>query len=167
MVAENSTQEAARSRTRVVVVAVALGVLVIGAIVAAAAAGDSDSRAAPATVESTVGGAASQPEATAATTAQGATAPTVAPPDQIVVTVAGTVKTILPDGDFVLDDGHTDYTVSMSATPSIVDLDGAAATADLIQLGGSVQVTGTVSGTTITAETVIVPIRPAPPTPHT
>ncbi|HEX3089727.1 MAG TPA: hypothetical protein VHQ23_13820 [Ilumatobacteraceae bacterium] len=166
MAEEDNTKRAVRSRTRVVVVAVALGVLVIGAIVAAA--NGSDSPAAPATVPSTVAGVASQPDATGATkSSQPAEAATGAPADQIVVTVAGTVKTVLPDGDFVVNDGHTDYTVSMSSAPSIVDLDGATAAADLIQLGGSVQVTGTVSGTTITADTVIVPIRPAPPTPHT
>jgi hypothetical protein len=161
---EDSTPTEVRSRRRVVVVAVALGVLAAGAIIAVVASRDSDVPEGAATVTSTVAAPATTLGATATTPA---TLPTGTSPGNVVVTVAGTVKTVLPDGDFVVDDGRTDYTVAMSSEPTIVDLDGATAASDLIQLGGSVQVTGTVSGTTITAQTVIVPIRPAPPTSDT
>jgi len=84
------------------------------------------------------------------------TTPTPAPP---VVTVAGEVKQILSDGDFVLDDGHQEYTIAMSSTAKIVNLSGHEVTRQLIQVVGSVQVTGTLSGSTISAQTVLIPTK--------
>jgi hypothetical protein len=92
-------------------------------------------------------------QAQAPTTAP-TTAPTPAPP---VVTAAGEVKQILPNGDFILDDGHQEYTIAMSSTAKIVNLGGKEVTRQLIQVVGSVQVTGTLSGSTISAQTVLIP----------
>jgi hypothetical protein len=88
------------------------------------------------------------------------------PAGAVVVTIVGKVNTILPNGDFVVNDGHADYTIAMSSTASIVDLNGAVVTAKLIQLDGSVQITGTLEGSTISAQKVIVPTsqEPAPTT---
>ena len=73
------------------------------------------------------------------------------------VTIAGQVRQVLDNGDFVINDGKVDYTVAMSSSTKVVDLNGAEASPDDIQVDGSAQVTGLLSGTTITAETVMVP----------
>jgi flagellar basal body L-ring protein FlgH len=74
----------------------------------------------------------------------------------IEVTIAGQVRQVLANGDFVVNDGKVDYTVTMSATTTILDVNGAQASPDDVQLDGSAQVTGLLSGSTITAETVTV-----------
>jgi hypothetical protein len=81
-----------------------------------------------------------------------------------VVTVVGTVNKLIPNGDFVVNDTHSDYTIVMSSNPKVVDLTGVTATAAAIQLDDSVQITGTLTGSTIEAETVIVPTKPEPVT---
>jgi hypothetical protein len=154
-----------RARRRLVGTAIALGVLVVVGIIAIAASGGSDapSSSTIASAGTSAGTSAiTQPPQSGATTVD-ASAPPIDTAVGVVVTVAGTVKTVLPSGDFVVDDGRTNYTVVMSAGATITDVDGATAAADLIQLGGSVQVTGTLTGTNIIAQTVIVPVRPVPP----
>ena len=77
----------------------------------------------------------------------------------VIVTVAGDVTRLLPGGDFSLNDGRTDYDISMARSPNVVDVDGAEVIGNAMEVGESVQVTGTVAGHTITAQTVIVPTR--------
>ena len=83
----------------------------------------------------------------------------------VIVTVAGHVTGILPGGDLLLNDDGTDYTITMSS-PSVVDVAGTGMTGDAIQVGESVQIIGTLTGRTIAAQTVIVPLDP-PPSPTT
>ena len=75
----------------------------------------------------------------------------------IEVTIAGQVRQVLANGDFVLNDGTVDYTVAMSSTTIILDVNGAPATAADVEVDGSAQVTGLLSGSTIAAENVTVP----------
>jgi hypothetical protein len=81
------------------------------------------------------------------------TAPTSAP----LVTVVGTINKILPNGDFVVNDGHQDYTISMSSTVKIVNLKGGDVTRQFLTLGRTVQITGTLSDSTIRAQKVVIP----------
>jgi len=81
----------------------------------------------------------------------------------ILTTVAGPVRQILDTDHFVINDGQTDYTIVTSAATKLVDVNGAPMTADSITVAGLVQVTGTVDGTTIDAETIVLPAAaPAP-----
>ena len=73
------------------------------------------------------------------------------------VTIAGQVRQVLANGDFVVNDGKVDYTVTMSSSTTILDVNGAPATAGDVQVDGSAQVTGLLSDSTIAAETVTVP----------
>ena len=82
------------------------------------------------------------------------TAPTVAP---AVVTIVGTINRLLPDGEVVMNDGQTDYTVGMSATTKIRNLRGNEVTHDFIQLGAQIQVSGTLTGSRILDPTVLIP----------
>jgi hypothetical protein len=83
----------------------------------------------------------------------------------VIVTVTGNVTRVLPGGDLLLNDDGTDYTITMSS-PSVVDVAGTGMTGDAIQVGESVQIIGTLTGKTIAAQTVIVPLDP-PPSPTT
>jgi hypothetical protein len=136
-------------KRRALVAAIVLA-LVVAIIVAAVALGGSDApKTAPA------GGAST-------TTQVGATQPSQTTPGVIIVTVAGSITKILPNGDLGLNDRRVDYTITMSSSPKIVDQNGADVTRDVIQVGGTVQVTGTLTGTTIAAQTMIVPTNPEP-----
>ena len=80
----------------------------------------------------------------------------------VIVTVAGKITNILPNGDLALNDGRSDYTIAMASSPKIVDVNGTEVTGDAIKVGEAVQITGTIGGKTITAQTMIVPVNPAP-----
>ena len=80
--------------------------------------------------------------------------PTPVPP---VVTVTGLVMQIFSTGDFLLNDGHVSYTVAMSLTTKVVNLRRREVPVQFIQVANSVQVTGLLTGSTITAQTVLVP----------
>ena len=82
------------------------------------------------------------------------TASTVAP---AIVTIVGTINRLLPDGEVVMNDGQTDYTVGMSATTKIRNLRGNEVTHDFIQLGVQIQVSGTLTGSRILDPTILVP----------
>jgi hypothetical protein len=82
------------------------------------------------------------------------TAPTVAP---AVVTIVGTINRLLPDGEVVMNDGQTDYTVGMSATTKLRNLRGDEVTHDFIQLGTQIQVSGTLTGSRILDPTIVIP----------
>ena len=151
-----------RARRRLVAAGVALAILVVVGVIAIAASGGSDSPTTQSSAGATAAPADTQP---AQPVASGAPQPSqpIGTAVGAVVTVAGSIKTLLPNGDFVVDDGGNRYTVVMSPATTITDIDGARATADLIQLGGSAQVTGTLTGNTLIADAVIVPTRAAPP----
>jgi hypothetical protein len=127
---------------RALVATIVVGLAIVIAVVVLATGGSDSPTAAPGVVTT---------QASASTSAG------------TVVTVVGTVNKVLPNGDFVANDGHTDYTIVMSSA-KIVDLNGATVAAERIQLDESVQIIGTVSGSTIAAETVIVPNKPEPVT---
>jgi hypothetical protein len=82
------------------------------------------------------------------------TAPTVAP---AIVTIVGTIDRLLPDGEVVMNDGQTDYTVGMSATTKLRNLRGDEVTHDFIQLGAQIQVSGTLTGSRILNPTIVIP----------
>ena len=82
------------------------------------------------------------------------TASTVAP---AVVTIVGTINRLLPDGEVVMNDGQTDYTVGMSATTKVRNLRGNEVTRDFIQLGAQIQVSGTLTGSRILDPTILIP----------
>lgn len=79
-----------------------------------------------------------------------------------LVTVVGTIKQILPNGDFVANDGNADYTIAISSTTKMVDRNGADVTKESLQIAGSVQITGTLIGSTINAQSVLVPTDDQP-----
>jgi uncharacterized protein YdeI (BOF family) len=82
-----------------------------------------------------------------------------------IVTIVGTVERVDPNGDFAINDGHVDYTIAMSTKVKIADLAGADLSPHAIQVNTSIQVTGALAGSTITAESVVVPASaPTPPT---
>ena len=99
----------------------------------------------------------------AATTApSSSSAPTTTPvTSNIIVTVAGPVTARSTTGDLTLRDGGTDYTVRMSSSPKVVDVNGADVGGDAIEVGESVQVIGTIAGKTILATTIVVPFDPS------
>ena len=72
------------------------------------------------------------------------------------VTVLGIVQAIFANGDFRLTVGPTTYTVVMSPGTSIVNLLGHIVPSQFIAVGGGVEVTGPLSGTTIQAQLVVV-----------
>jgi hypothetical protein len=71
--------------------------------------------------------------------------------------VTGLVMQIFSTGDFLLNDGHVSYTVAMSLTTKVVNLRRREVPVQFIQVANSVQVTGLLTGSTITAQTVLVP----------
>jgi|KBSMisStaDraftv2_1062788.scaffolds.fasta_scaffold286070_2 hypothetical protein len=75
------------------------------------------------------------------------------------VVVIGYVQQIQPTGDFVLDDGRVRYTVVMSPTTSVVNERGRAASRLFIRTSGALTVTGELVGSTINAQSVLVPTR--------
>lgn len=132
--------------------------VVIVALVASGCSGSSDSSKSPpssAPGSTVISGSSAVTSSTAPSTTE-APAPTVTA-GSIEVTIAGQVRQVLGNGDFVINDGKVDYTVTLSSSTKVLDVNGADASADDIQLDGSAQVTGLLSGTTIAAETVTVP----------
>ena len=87
----------------------------------------------------------------------GSSLPTTSTVAPAVVTVVGTINRLLPDGELVMNDGQTDYTVGMSATTKIRNLRGDEVTRDFIQLGTQIQVSGTLTGSRILDPTILVP----------
>ena len=127
--------------------------VVIAGLVASGCSGSSNSSSAP---DSSVAAASSAVTSTTTSSTTTTPAPTVIA-GTIEVTIAGQVRQVLANGVFVVNDGKVDYTVTMSSTTTILDVNGAPATADDVQVDGSAQVTGLLSGSTIAAETVTVP----------
>jgi hypothetical protein len=134
------------------VVAAIVVVLVIAIVVIVIALSGSNDQAIP-------------PKVTSSTLAQGpaGSSPAVA---GTIVTIVGTVQKLDPSGDFVINDGHVDYTIAMSPAVKIADLGGTQLSPDVIQISTSIQVTGALAGSTITAQSVVVPTSGAtsPPT---
>jgi hypothetical protein len=69
----------------------------------------------------------------------------------------GYVQQVDSTGDFILASGAVSYTVVMSPTTAVVNLRGRAITRLFIRVSGSVQVTGTLAGSKISAQSVLVP----------
>jgi hypothetical protein len=80
----------------------------------------------------------------------------VPPPAATVVTLKGVVAAIFAGGNFLLTVGPQGYTVAMSSTTSIVNLDGHIVPSQFIAVNGSVEVTGPLGGATVSAQTVVV-----------
>ena len=74
-----------------------------------------------------------------------------------IVTVVGQIVKLLASGELVVNDGQTDYTVGTSTTTKLVNLNGAEVGREFIQVGASIQVTGTLTGSRIFAPTVVIP----------
>jgi len=86
--------------------------------------------------------------------------PTPTPtPAPALVTVAGLVTQLSAAGDFILTDADTSYSVAMSRTTKVINLPGREVPRQFIKVAGSVQVTGTLSGSTISAQTVLIPTK--------
>jgi hypothetical protein len=134
------------------VVAAIVAAIVIAIVVVVIAVSGSDDPAVP-------------PKVTSSTLAQGpgGSSPSVA---GTIVTIVGTVQKLDPSGDFVINNGHVDYTIAMSPLVKIADLGGTQLSPNVIQVGTSIQVTGALAGSTITAQSVVVPTSGAtnPPT---
>jgi hypothetical protein len=93
-------------------------------------------------------------QAVTPTQAQGPTAP---PGTSRPATITGLVMLIYSTGAFRLSDGKSQYTVDMTLTTSVINLRGREVPRQFIQVAGSVTVTGSLSGSTITAEVVAIP----------
>ena len=133
----------------------ARAVVIVG-LVASGCSGSSDSAGSSASPGSSVTSASSAVTSSTSSTTTQVPAPTVTA-GIIEVTIAGQVRQVLANGDFVVNDGKVDYTVTMSSSTTILDVNGAPATAGDVQVDGSAQVTGLLSDSTIAAETVTVP----------
>lgn len=94
---------------------------------------------------------------TAATIATPPAASTPAPtPAPSLVTVKGVVTAKFASGDFLLIAGPKSYTVALTSTTSVVNLDGHIVPVQFIQVADSVEVTGRSGGLTIEAQQVVV-----------
>ena len=133
----------------------AVAVVIVG-LVASGCSGSSNSSNSSSAPASSVAVASSAVTSTTTSSTTTTPAPTVTA-GTIEVTIAGQVRQVLANGDFVVNDGKVDYTVTMSSTTIILDVNGAPATAADVQVDGSAQVTGLLSGSTIAAENVTVP----------
>ena len=91
---------------------------------------------------------------TVAAPSQSPSTSTIAP---ALVTVVGQIVKVLASGEVVVNDGQSDYTVGMSTTTKLVNLNGAEVGREFIQVGASIQVTGTLTGSRIFAPTVVIP----------
>jgi hypothetical protein len=70
--------------------------------------------------------------------------------------VKGGIAAVFANGDFLLAAGPTSYTVVMTSTTSVVNLDGHQVPVQFIRVPNSVEVTGLLSGSTIEAQQVVV-----------
>lgn len=150
-------------RALVFVVLVVVAVIVVVIVIASGGSDSSDTAGSSVTSSST---ATTVSSAVASSTAPTTTPSPIATAGSVVVTIAGQVRQVLANGNFVVNDGKVDYTVTMSSTTKVVDLNGAEASPDGIQVDGSAQITGLLSGTTISADSVTIP-TPATDTPAT
>jgi len=130
-------------------VAAVVGALAVAIVIVVMALGGSDDTPAPA-----------QSTTSSVAAATGGSSPAIA---GNIVTVVGTVQKVEPSGDFVINDGHVDYTIAMSPAVKIEDLGGAELSRDAIQVSTSIQVTGPLTDSTISAQTVVVPTGVATP----
>lgn len=143
--------EAGRPRTKLgsrgVIAAVAGAVALIIAVIVIASSGSDET---PGTTS------ASSTATSAPSTTAGA----------IIVTIAGKVTEVQDSSKFVVNDGKTDFSIVTSAATKFVDLQGGVISANNVEVDGTVQVTGAIVGSTITAGTVLFPngAGPAPAT---
>jgi hypothetical protein len=149
-----------------VVFVLAVGILVVLFNVGASKSRGATASTKPRTVVSTPAdgsvnpagsGSAANPTGSATTTTA------VAPTDQsfapAVVTRVVTVTKIASNGDLEVTDASGGFTISMASKPKIVDLAGKSVASDVIQVGLTVQVTGLLEGSNMTAQNVIIPTQ--------
>ena len=94
------------------------------------------------------------PAATPAPTPKPTPAATPAP---TLVTVTGTVMQIFSNGNFTLSESKQVDTIVMQLTTPVINLRGREVPVQFIQVAGSVSVTGMRNGSTIDAQSVLVP----------
>ena len=94
--------------------------------------------------------------ATTRTAAQVPQAPTIAPGTGQTTTLTGLVMQIDSTGDFDLTYGNVRLRIVMQPTTVVLNLRGKEVIRPYIQPSNNVQVTGTLVGTTLTAQTVVV-----------
>jgi len=108
------------------------------------------------------------PASTVVPTPTQVSTPSTASPTQVsTVPAAGATPTVItgyiqeiePTGDFVIEDGGVRYTVVMSPATSVVNLRGRAASRLFLRTSGAVTVSGALNGSTISAESVLIPTR--------
>src|SRR3954463_4166168 len=73
--------------------------------------------------------------------------------------VSGYVEQIYSTGDFILNTGTLRFTIMMSPTTAVLNVRGRQVPRQFIAVAGPVDVTGTVAGATISAQTIRVPTR--------
>jgi hypothetical protein len=81
----------------------------------------------------------------------------VPPPAPTLVTVTGTVMQIFSNGNFTLSERKQVDTIVMQLTTLVINLRGREVPVQFIQVAGSVSVTGMRNGSTIDAQSVLVP----------
>jgi len=73
--------------------------------------------------------------------------------------VDGYVEQIYSTGDFILNAGNVRFTIVMSPTTAVVNIRGRQVPRQFISVSGPAHVTGTVSGSKVVADTVLLPTR--------
>jgi hypothetical protein len=73
--------------------------------------------------------------------------------------ISGYVAQIDPNGDFILDTGTVRFTVVMSPSTTVVNVRGRQVPRQFISVAGPAKVTGTVTGSRIAADSVVLPTR--------
>ena len=96
-----------------------------------------------------------KPAITSAPVATAQPAP-VAPAASGPAVITGTVMQVYSNGDFVLNDAHGAFTVVMQASTSVINLRGSEVIRQYIQASNTVKVIGSLSGSNLTAQTVVV-----------
>ncbi|HZX55720.1 MAG TPA: hypothetical protein VFE86_13620 [Ilumatobacteraceae bacterium] len=95
----------------------------------------------------------------AATHSGSSSAVTAATTVHLASPVSGYVEQIYSTGDFILNTGTLRFTIMMSPTTAVLNVRGRQVPRQFIAVAGPVDVTGTVAGATISAQTIRVPTR--------
>jgi len=95
----------------------------------------------------------------AATNSGSSSAVTGATTVHLASPISGYVEQIYSTGDFILNTGTLRFTIMMSPTTAVLNVRGRQVPRQFIAVAGPVEVTGTVAGATISAQTIRVPTR--------
>ena len=112
---------------------------------------------APGATPGTTSDAVTTSQGAASATTNPATPQTPVPPG--VITIVAAINKVADNGDLVVNDGNADYTVVMSPSPKLVNLNGKKVGKELIQVGLSIQITGLLTGTSLSPQTIVIPVR--------